>query len=118
MVRRVEQGESGVTVFDVQGGTHKGVALIGADGVKSAVRRQHVGDEARVSSHVVYHAVVEKKDFPVDLQWNAASIWVGPNCHLVHYPLRGGEQEEWSVRKGSREEVLVTSKTAARKRAS
>ncbi len=32
------------------------------------------------------------KDFPADLQWNAASIWVGPNCHLVHYPLRGGEQ--------------------------
>jgi salicylate hydroxylase len=86
--------------------------------VKSAVRRQYVGDEARVSGHVVYRAVVDKKDFPVDLQWNAASIWVGPNCHLVHYPLRGGEQynvvvtfhsrdkEEWSVRLGSREEVL------------
>ena len=57
------------------------------------------------------------KDFPQDLQWNAAAIWVGPNCHLVHYPLRGGEQynvvvtfhsrdkEEWSVREGSRAEV-------------
>ena len=42
---------------------------------------------------------------------------MGPNCHLVHYPLRGGEQynvvvtfhsrqaEAWSVREGSREEV-------------
>ena len=85
--------------------------------MKSAVRRQYVGDEARVSGHVVYRAVVDKKDFPADLQWNAASIWVGPNCHLVHYPLRGGEQynvvvtfhsreqEEWSVREGSRDEV-------------
>ena len=118
VVQRVEQDDSGVTVFDASGGRHKGIALIGADGVKSAVRRQYVGDEARVSGHVVYRAVVDKADFPQNLQWNAASIWVGPNCHLVHYPLRGGEQynvvvtfhsrnpEEWSVRTGSREEVL------------
>ena len=117
-VQRVEQDDNGVTVFDAKGGQHRGVALIGADGVKSAVRRQYVGDEARVSGHVVYRAVVEKKDFPKNLQWNAAAIWVGPNCHLVHYPLRGGEQynvvvtfhsretEEWSVRVGSRDEVL------------
>jgi len=116
-VQRIEQDAEGVTVHDARGNTHRGIALIGADGVKSAVRRQYVGDEARVSGHVVYRAVVDKKDFPVDLQWNAASIWVGPNCHLVHYPLRGGEQynvvvtfhsrekEEWSVREGSREEV-------------
>ena len=116
-VQRVEQDDDSVTVVDTQGHRHRGVALIGADGVKSAVRRQYVGDEARISGHVVYRAVVDKKDFPVDLQWNAASIWVGPNCHLVHYPLRGGEQynvvvtfhsrdkEEWSVREGSRDEV-------------
>ncbi len=116
-VQRVEQDDEGVTVSDAQGGRHRGLALIGADGVKSAVRRQVVGDEARVSGHVVYRAVVEKKDFPPDLQWNAASIWVGPDCHLVHYPLRGGEQynvvvtfhsrhaEQWSVTEGSREEV-------------
>jgi 3-hydroxybenzoate 6-monooxygenase len=116
-VQRVEQDETGVTAHDHQGRSHRGIALIGADGVKSAVRRQYVGDEARVSGHVVYRAVVDRKDFPSDLQWNAASIWVGPNCHLVHYPLRGGEQynvvvtfhsrdkEDWSVREGSREEV-------------
>ena len=116
-VQRVEQDDTGVTVFDAKGQRHRGIALIGADGVKSAVRRQYVGDDARVSGHVVYRAVVERADFPADLQWNAAAIWVGPNCHLVHYPLRGGEQynvvvtfhsrdkEEWSVREGSREEV-------------
>jgi salicylate hydroxylase len=61
--------------------------------------------------------VVDKKDFPENLQWNAASIWGGPNCHLVHYPLRGGEQynvvvtvhsrekKEWGVTDGSKEEV-------------
>jgi salicylate hydroxylase len=114
---RIEQDANGVTVHDHKGRSHHGQALIGADGVKSVVREQFVGDPARVTGHVVYRAVVEKKDFPVDLQWNAASIWVGPNCHLVHYPLRGGEQynvvvtfhsrkqEEWGVTDGSKEEV-------------
>jgi 3-hydroxybenzoate 6-monooxygenase len=116
-VERIEQDENGVVVYDRNGGQHRGVALIGADGVKSAVRAQYVGDDARISGHVVYRAVVNKDDFPADLRWNAAAIWVGPSCHLVHYPLRGGEQynvvvtfhsrdkEEWSVREGSREEV-------------
>ncbi|MEY4363537.1 MAG: hypothetical protein RLZZ24_889 [Pseudomonadota bacterium] len=116
-IERVEQDGETVTVYDQHGQAHKGVALIGADGVKSVVRQQYVNDPARVTGHVVYRAVVDKKDFPQDLQWNAASIWVGPNCHLVHYPLRGGEQynvvvtfhsrqqEEWGVTDGSKEEV-------------
>jgi len=116
-VTRIEQDANQVTVFDQHGNAHTGQALIGADGVKSAVREKFVNDPARVTGHVVYRAVVDKKDFPENLQWNAASIWVGPNCHLVHYPLRGGEQynvvvtfhsretEEWGVRDGSKEEV-------------
>ncbi|KQV94735.1 3-hydroxybenzoate 6-monooxygenase [Rhizobacter sp. Root1221] len=116
-VDRTEQGDGVVEVRDRAGHVHRGVALIAADGIKSAVRQQYVGDAPRVSGHVVYRAVVDRERFPPDLQWNAASIWVGPNCHLVHYPLRGGEQynvvvtfhsrdeETWSVRQGSAEEV-------------
>jgi salicylate hydroxylase len=116
-VAHIKQQPGGVTVSDAQGGQHEGLALIGADGVKSAVRQQTVGDAPRVSGHVVYRAVVEAADFPADLRWNAASIWVGPNCHLVHYPLRGGaqynvvvtfhsrESETWGVRDGSFDEV-------------
>ena len=116
-IERIEQDADGVTVYDQNGKAFRGCALIGADGVKSVVREQFVGDPARVTGHVVYRAVVDKADFPEELQWNAASIWVGPNCHLVHYPLRGGEQynvvvtfhsreqEEWGVRDGSKEEV-------------
>ena len=116
-IERVEQNGDTVTVYDQHGKAHHGIALIGADGVRSVVRQHYVGDPARVTGHVVYRAVVDKKDFPQDLQWNAASIWVGPNCHLVHYPLRGGEQynvvvtfhsrqqEEWGVTDGSKEEV-------------
>ena len=115
-IEEVEGDE--VVVVDAAGRRHHGAALVGADGVKSAVRAQFVGDAARVSGHVVYRAVIDRDDFPADLRWNAASIWVGPNCHLVHYPLRGGEQynvvvtfhsrqqEEWSVTEGSADEVL------------
>ncbi len=114
----VDQDADSVTVVDHKGNTYIGQALIGADGVKSVVREKYVGDPALVTGHVVYRAVVPKAEFPENLQWNAASIWVGPNCHLVHYPLRGGEeynvvvtfhsreQEEWGVKDGSKEEVL------------
>jgi salicylate hydroxylase len=116
-IERFEQGPGGITAHDANGGAHEGIALIGCDGVKSAVRQQLVGDPVRVSGHVVYRAVVDRAEFPVDLQWNAAAVWAGPNCHLVHYPLRQGEQynvvvtfhsrrpEEWSVTEGSKEEV-------------
>jgi len=117
-IEHIEQDAHGVTVIDQHGERWAGCALIGADGVKSVVREQFVGDPARVTGHVVYRAVAERADFPADLQWNSASIWVGPDCHLVHYPLRGGEQynvvvtfhsretEQWGVTDGSREEVL------------
>ena len=117
-VDRVEQDEGGVRAIDRKGNVHEGAAIVGADGVKSAVRQQFVGDPVRVSGHVVYRAVVDTGDFPRNLQWNAPCVWAGPNCHLVHYPLRGGGQynvvvtfhsrkrEEWGVTEGSRDEVL------------
>jgi len=117
-VDRVEQDGREVTAIDRAGRRHAGAALIACDGVKSTVRQQLIGDAVRVSGHVVYRAVVDDRDFPADLKWNAPCVWAGPNCHLVHYPLRGGEQwnvvvtfhsrkpEEWGVTDGSREEVM------------
>jgi len=114
---KVEQEGDKVIAIDQNGKPWEGQALIGADGGKSVVRQQFVNDPPRVTGHVVYRAVVDKKDFPENLQWNAASLWAGPKCHLVHYPLRGGEQynvvvtfhsrkqEEWGVTDGSKEEV-------------
>lgn len=116
-VERVEQTADSVTVRCGNGRTCTGQALIGADGVRSVVRQQYVDDPPRITGHVVYRAVIDKDDFPENLRWNAASIWVGPKCHLVHYPLRGGEQynvvvtfhsrqqEEWGVTEGSKAEV-------------
>ena len=114
----VEVREDRVRLVDAAGAAHDGAGVVGCDGVHSAVRQTVIGDGHRVSGHVVYRAVVPSAGMPADLRWNAAAIWVGPNCHLVHYPLRGGEQynivvtfhsrqqEEWGVREGSRDEVM------------
>lgn len=117
-IESVDLHDDGVTVTDQHGNTYDADAVIGADGVRSVVRQKILGDPPRVTGHVVYRAVVEKDDMPEDLRINAPVLWAGPRCHLVHYPLRGGEQynlvvtfhsrekEEWSVTEGSREEVL------------
>ena len=65
-------------------------ALVGADGARSAVRELIVGDgEPPVSGHMCYRAVLSVDDMPADLRWPAATLWAGPNTHIVHYPLRG-----------------------------
>jgi len=108
----------GVQVTDTQGHVYRADALVGCDGVKSVVREHTIGRQHRVTGHVVYRAVVDVADMPPDLQVNAPMLWAGPRCHLVHYPLRGGQQynlvvtfhsrepEVWGVRDGSKEEVL------------
>jgi salicylate hydroxylase len=117
-VRSLAQDETGVTVTDQHGEKYRADAVIGCDGVKSAIRQALIGDEHHVTGHVVYRAVVDVQNMPKDLQINAPVVWAGPHCHLVHYPLRGGqqynlvvtfhsrEQEQWGVREGSKEEVL------------
>ncbi|WP_025597301.1 3-hydroxybenzoate 6-monooxygenase [Burkholderia sp. WSM2230] len=117
-VRQLEQSERGVTVIDQHGNRYDADAVIGADGVKSAVRAALIGDEPTVTGHVVYRAVVDIENMPKDLQINSPVVWAGPRCHLVHYPLRGGKQynlvvtfhsrqkEVWGVTDGSKEEVL------------
>ncbi|OUM00166.1 3-hydroxybenzoate 6-monooxygenase [Variovorax sp. JS1663] len=116
-VVHVDQDEEGVTLIDAQGGRHQGQAVIGCDGVRSAVRQQYVGDGIRVSGHVVFRAVIDTAEFPEALRYTAPCIWVGPNCHLVHYPLKGGDKfnlavtfhserpEEWGSMEGDPAEV-------------
>ena len=117
-VQAIEQDEHGATVIDQRGTRYRADAVIGCDGVKSAVRAALIGDEHHVTGHVVYRAVVDVENMPPDLQINAPVVWAGPHCHLVHYPLRGGkqynlvvtfhsrQQEQWGVTDGSKEEVL------------
>jgi salicylate hydroxylase len=68
----------------------EGAALIGADGLWSRLRARVVGDgPPRVSGHTTYRSVIPTEHMPEALRWNAATLWAGPKCHLVHYPLSG-----------------------------
>ena len=42
-----------------------------------------------MSGHTTYRSVIPVEDMPEDLRWNAATLWAGPKCHIVHYPLSG-----------------------------
>jgi salicylate hydroxylase len=84
-----DQDGEGVAARLANGETVRGAALIGADGLWSNVRKQMVGDNARVSGHTTYRSVIPTEQMPEDLRWNAATLWAGPKCHIVHYPLSG-----------------------------
>lgn len=85
-----ENTPNGVRVKTAAGTVYEADALIGADGIRSAIREQMTGgDPLRLSGHVAYRAVLPIEQMPEDLRWNAASIWVGPKTHFVHYPLQG-----------------------------
>ena len=67
--------------------------LIGADGLRSRVReRLGLGesDSASFTGRVAFRATVNSKH--VDSRWIEPEVCLrlGPNAHLVHYPLRGG----------------------------
>ena len=80
----------GVSVKLRSGERIAAAALVGADGWRSAVREAIVGDgEAPLSGHLCYRAVLDARDMPEDLRWAAATLWAGPDTHVVHYPLRG-----------------------------
>jgi len=73
---RFESHDDRVVAIDREGKRYEGAALVGADGVKSTVRQQLVGDPVRVSGHVVYRAVADANEFPADLKWNAPCVCV------------------------------------------
>jgi len=84
-----QKGEN-VSALIENGDEVNGTALIGAEGLWSKIREQLVGDgPPKVSGHTTYRSVIPIKDMPEELRWNAATLWAGPKCHIVHYPLSG-----------------------------
>jgi len=71
------------------GAEHDGSALIGADGLRSRLRAL-LGDNAepRFAGRTAFRAVVPAAQ--LQDRDPLVNLWVGPNGHLVHYPIRGG----------------------------
>jgi salicylate hydroxylase len=84
--------EAGLQVNTAQGLSLQARALIGADGVWSAVRQQLLGDApARFTGHLAYRALVAQADLPAHLRSDQVTVWMGPQLHVVHYPVRSGQ---------------------------
>ncbi len=74
------------------GQVEAGDALIGADGLRSPVRAQLLGDAStRASGHLAYRSVVPQAALPAALRSGQVTAWLGPRLHVVQYPVRRGE---------------------------
>lgn len=71
----------------------EGDALIGADGLWSAVRSRVVDDSSppRATGHTAWRALIEQSALPAALRSTQISVWLGPRLHAVAYPVRRGD---------------------------
>jgi salicylate hydroxylase len=83
----------------------QGIALIGADGVWSAVReRLRRQNQPRFRHRTAWRALVPAT--ALDERWRGpmVNLWMGMDSHLVHYPVKGGAlvnivaivEDEWN----------------------
>ena len=94
--------------------------VVGADGIKSVIRKQMLGaEQPRFKGNVAWRAVVPVEKLGRNIPLPVASIWLGEGKHAVTYLLRGGklanfvgvverddwQEESWTER-GTRAEAL------------
>jgi salicylate hydroxylase len=91
-VNAIEHNDEGVTLQTVDGLQVEGDVLIGADGLWSRVRQSILGDGApSVTGHLAFRALVLQSSLPQRLRSQQVTAWIGPNLHVVQYPVRSGE---------------------------
>jgi salicylate hydroxylase len=92
----VTTGSTGVTVGLRFGPTRieeTAWALIGADGVWSALRdRLFPNARPQFSGLIAWRGTVETARLPAELATPRVKLWMGPDAHLVAYPMSGGQR--------------------------
>ncbi len=82
----------GVTLRFTDGTSARGDLLIGADGLKSLVRKQIAGETpANYTGDAAWRIIVPVEKLPNDLIEPAMTLFLGPGGHSVLYYLRGGK---------------------------
>ena len=86
------QTAQGMTLKLADGATASGDVLIGADGIKSAIRAQMVGETpVKYTGYVAWRVTVPREKLPRDIMDLVGTVWCGPKNHCVVYWLRRGE---------------------------
>ena len=110
----VDESAEGVRVTLDDGRVMDAELLVGADGIRSVVRRHVLGDDQpRFTGQVAWRCLVPTERIPPALRTDLVStIWCGPHNHAVTYYLRAGsvlnfvgcverpwEEESWTARR-------------------
>jgi salicylate hydroxylase len=91
-VASVSETTTGVTATDPTGATAIGRALIGADGLWSTVRQSLPGMPAPAFAGATATRCVIPAALAGRLAIPAVGLWLNPQAHVVHYPVRGGSE--------------------------
>jgi salicylate hydroxylase len=86
----------GLTVVQRSGMTRQqdiALALVGADGIWSSVRH-HLFPEVQpqFSGLIAWRGTLEATQLPREYASRRVQLWMGPNAHLVAYPISGARQ--------------------------
>lgn len=66
-------------------------AIVGADGAWSTLRKYvHEAKAPQFTGHVAWRALLDIETASATISRSSTGLWLGPNSHLVHYPIRGG----------------------------
>lgn len=88
-----EQDGNAVTLRSERGEEATGPVAIAADGIWSQLRGQIVPNwSLGHSTHSAMRTVIARQDAPEELREHAVGNWLSPTGHVVHYPVRNGDE--------------------------
>ncbi|NSL52947.1 FAD-dependent monooxygenase [Calidifontibacillus erzurumensis] len=90
-IQTAEQTDMGVVITNEKGEKFVGDAVVGADGIKSNIRKLLSVDDTVPSEYVAYRGTVPIEEVKGEANFDDVIMWIGPNLHLVQYPVRSGK---------------------------
>jgi salicylate hydroxylase len=91
-VTAIDAGGPAATLAFADGGEAEADVVVGADGIHSVIRAALTDPvPPSYSGLSAFRALVPAADAPAFARRPAQVLWLGPDHHLVHYPVRAGE---------------------------
>ncbi|MBU8868558.1 FAD-dependent monooxygenase [Paenarthrobacter sp. MMS21-TAE1-1] len=90
-IERVDTLDNRARAYAADGAVFEADAVLGADGLKSTLRQTVANDGPVSSAYVAYRGTVPISPETSTADLEDVIVYLGPDCHLVQYPLRKGE---------------------------